>query len=131
MAPIEWPEIAPTVTSGWSMSAWNAASASAPNSPALSGSSSAGLAPFPRTSKVRQWKPAAWRKATIGRVRSRADSQPWTRTTPGPRAPSRAGMNQAGSASPPDSMSIDSYGNPRSAGVIRGGLRCGNPARTL
>ena len=108
MAPIEWPEIAPTVTSGCSISAWNPASASAPNSPALSGRSSAGLAPLPRMSRVRQWKPAALRKAAIGRVRSRADSQPWTRTTPGPGAPSRAGMNQAGSGSPSDSMSIDS-----------------------
>ena len=31
--------------------------ASAPNSPALTGSVSAGLAPWPRTSKARQWKP--------------------------------------------------------------------------
>ena len=123
--PIEWPAIAPTVTSGCSTSARNAARVSAPNSPALSGSSSAGFAPLPRTSKVRQWKPAAWRKTAIGSVRSRADSQPWTRTTPGPGAPPRAGMNQAGSGSPPDSMSIDSYGSPRSAGVTRGGLRRG------
>ena len=37
----------------------------------------------------------------------------------------RAGMNHAGSGSPSDSMSIDSYGRPRSAGVMRGGLRRG------
>ena len=37
MAPIEWPTIAPLVTSGRSMSARNAASASSPNSPALTG----------------------------------------------------------------------------------------------
>ena len=60
-----------------------------------------------------------------GNVRSRADSQPWTRTTPGPGAPSRAGMNQAGSETPPDSMSIGSNGSPRAAGVICGGLRRG------
>ena len=38
IAPIEWPAIAPTVTSGCSISARKAASVSAPNSPALSGS---------------------------------------------------------------------------------------------
>ena len=75
---------APTVTSGRAMSAANAARASAPNSPALTGSVSAGLAPWPRTSIVRQWKPAAWRNSAIGSVRSRADSQPWTSATPGP-----------------------------------------------
>ncbi len=125
MPPIEWPAIAPTVTSGCSTSARNAASVSAPNSPAVSGRSSAGLVPLPRTSKVRQWKPAAWRNSAIGSVRSRADSQPWTSTTPGPGAPSRAGMNQAGSRIPPEAMSIDSYGRPRSAGVTVGGLRLG------
>ena len=67
---------------------------------------SAGLAPWPRTSKVRQWKPAAWRKTASGSVRSRADSQPWTRTTPGPGAPSRAGMNQAGSG---DAVGLDDH----------------------
>ena len=46
-----------SVTSGRSRSARKAASVSAPNSPALSGSGSGGLAPLPRTSKVRQWKP--------------------------------------------------------------------------
>ena len=57
MAPIEWPEIAPTVTSGRAIRARNAAAASRPNSPALSGSASGGFAPWPRTSNVRQWKP--------------------------------------------------------------------------
>ena len=47
----------PTVTSGRSIRTRNAAAASSPNSPALSGSTSGGLAPWPRTSKVRQWKP--------------------------------------------------------------------------
>ena len=63
--------------------------------PPLSGSASAGLAPWPRTSKVRQWKPAACRKTAIGRVRSRADSQPWTSTTPGPGC-AVAGGNEPG-----------------------------------
>ena len=59
-----------------SVKALNAALASSPNSPALSGSGSAGLAPCPRTSNVRQWNPAACRKTAIGNVRSLADSQP-------------------------------------------------------
>ena len=75
-------------------------SVSRPNSPPLIGSSSATFVPWPRTSNRRQWKPAAWRKCAIGNVRSRPDSQPWTRTTPGPGAPSRAGMNQAGRSRP-------------------------------
>ncbi len=41
MAPIEWPEMAPMVTSGRAIRPWKAASASVPNSPALTGSASA------------------------------------------------------------------------------------------
>ena len=84
IAPIEWPITAPVVTSGRATRARNAASASEPNSPALIGRVSGALAPWPRTSIVRQWKPAAWRKTTFGRLRSRADSQPWMSATPGP-----------------------------------------------
>ena len=43
-------------------------------------------------------RPRGGRRA-IGSVRSRADSQPWTRTTAGPGSPPRAGMNQAGRSS--------------------------------
>ena len=59
-------------------------------------------------------------RRAIGRVRSRADSQPWTRTTPGPGAPPRAGMNQAGSSSPSEWTDVVSYGRPSVAGVIGG-----------
>jgi hypothetical protein len=83
------------------------------------------LAPLPRTSNVRQWNPAALRNSANGSVRSRADSQPWTRTTPGPHAPSRAGMNQAGSETPSESIAIDSKASPNSGGVIVGACRRG------
>ena len=130
MPPMEWPEIAATVTSGLAIAARNAASESAPNSPALSGRSSGGFAPWARTSNVRQWNPAALRKSAIGSVRSRADSQPWTSTTAGPGAPPRAGMNQAGRSSPSLSTVRDSYARPRSRGVTFGTFRRGYPART-
>jgi len=45
--------------------------------------------------------------------------------SPGPGAPSRAGMNQAGSATPSESTASASQGRPRSPGVTRGGLRRG------
>ena len=86
------PRRRPRVTSGRAEQRRKAATVSSPNSPAVSGSSSGGLPPWPRTSKARQWNPAAWRNCASGRVRSRADSQPWTRTMPGPGAPSRAGI---------------------------------------
>ena len=58
-----WPRWSPR---GRAISASNVASASSPNSPALTGRSSGGFAPWPRTSMVRQWKPAAWRKLGLG-----------------------------------------------------------------
>ena len=76
------------------------ARASAAYSPTVIGSFSGGFAPWPRTSKVRTWNPAAWRTWAFGSVRSRADSQPWTRTTPGRRAAGPAGMNQPGRSQP-------------------------------
>ena len=59
--------------------------ASAAYSPTDSGSASGPFAPWPRTSIVSTWKPAAWSTCACGSVRSRADSQPWTSTTPGRR----------------------------------------------
>ncbi len=95
----------PTVTSGRSRSARKAASASAPNSPALSGSV---LGRVGAVAADVEGQACGTRRrggrAASGSVRSRADSQPWTRTTPGPGAPSRAGMNQAGSGTPSDSI---------------------------
>ena len=124
--PIEWPEIAPTVTSGRAISASNAASASAPNSPALTGSVSAGFAPWPRTSTVRQWKPAAWRNWAIGSVRSRADSQPWTRATPGPGR-AVAGRDEPGRQA--SSSRATARSTPRTAGRGRPGRSTAAAAR--
>ena len=100
---------ADSVTSGCSMSARNAGQRVGPE---LAGAERQVLGRVgPVAADVEGQAVEARRRggrAAIGRVRSRADSQPWTRTTPGPGAPSRAGMNQAGSGSPSDSMSIDS-----------------------
>ena len=131
IAPIEWPRIAALVTSGRASSARQAASASAPNSPAVIGSVSATFAPWPRTSTARQWKPAACRNWTIGRSRSRADSQPWTTATPGPgraaggrHEPARQGQPVARCGT-----ATSSNARPRSAGVRCGGRGVGKPAR--
>ena len=99
--PSNGPTTAPTVTSGRATAPRRPRAHRARTRPALIGSVSAGLEPWPRTSIVRQWNPAAWRKTAFGSVRSRADSQPWTRATPGPGWPPRAGMNQAGSSRSP------------------------------
>ena len=81
---------------------------SAPNSPAEIGSGSGGFAPCARMSNVRTWKPAALRNWAIGRVLSRADSQPWTSRTAGPGAPSWAGIHHPGSVCPADSIAMSS-----------------------
>ena len=99
--PIEWPSTPIVVTSGWRRSSATAARVSAAYSPTDIGSASGPLAPLPRTSKVRTWKPASCRTCAWGIVRSRADSQPWTSTTPG-RCAGPAGRYQPGSRRPSD-----------------------------
>ncbi len=83
-----------------------AATVSSANSGTLIGRSSVGLSPWPRTSKTRQWKPAACRYRTWAKVRPRFDSQPWTTTTAGPTAPAppSAGTNQPASSPAPEGI---------------------------
>ena len=69
MPPIEWPEMAADghLGPGSSRRLEGRPARRSPNSPALIGMRPRpALAPWPRTSKVRQWNPAAWRKTAIG-----------------------------------------------------------------
>ncbi len=98
--------------------------ASAPNSPALTGSVSAGLAPWPRTSKVRQWKPAALQELDVGRASGRGPNPSRGRGPPRARRaaagrdePGRAGRRRA------SGRRSSSNASPKSAGV-----NCGRPA---
>ena len=60
-------------------------------------------------------------------MRARFDSQPCTRTTAGPAAPSRAGTNQAGSGPAGDGIPRDSHGRPSSS--VSPGRAAGREAR--
>ena len=125
--PIEWPSSADRrdLRVG-ARSPATAARASAAYSPTDIGRASGPFAPCPRTSKVRTWNPAACRTWAWGSVRSRADSQPWTRTTPGRRR--RAGghepAGQAQAVGRSGSRSRRTRG-PTLSGVQTGGCRCG------
>ncbi len=90
-APMEWPRIATRETSWRADSAATPARASSAYSPTDIGFVSGPFAPWPRTSNVRTWNPAALSTCAWGIVRSRADSQPWTRTT---RSAARSGGDE-------------------------------------
>ena len=85
IAPIEWPTTAPTVTSGRSIRASKAASASQSE---LAGADRQRLGASWRRGRGHRSSGSGSRRRggrpRIGSVRSRADSQPWTRATPGP-----------------------------------------------
>ena len=83
----------------------------------------------PARRAVSTWNPIACSTCALGSVRSRADSQPWIRRTPGAGA-SPAGRNQPGRRSPSAvGTSTSSYARPTASGVQVDGWRWGNPAR--